>query len=252
MKIMEHIESLSAEGRLMADAAEEAGTGAPVPTCPGWRVRDLLDHTAAVHRWAAAFVTEGHRAYVPETEVPELDGTALVDRFRAGHQHLVTALENAPEDLECWTFLPAPSPLAFWARRQAHETRVHRFDAESALGRTPAPVAPAHAEDGLDELLRGFHARPKSRVRTDVPRTLRIRTTDTGAVWDVRLTTEPPAAVRLDATEDRAEHTARADCEVAATAGQLYLALWNRAPLDALPATGDTDLVRLWQEHSAI
>ena len=25
-------------------------------------------------------------------------------------------------------------PLAFWARRQAHETAVHRVDAESALG----------------------------------------------------------------------------------------------------------------------
>ena len=34
--------------------------------------------------------------------------------------------------MRCFAFLPAPSPLAFWARRQAHETGIHRADVESA------------------------------------------------------------------------------------------------------------------------
>ncbi|WP_406099229.1 maleylpyruvate isomerase family mycothiol-dependent enzyme [Streptomyces sp. NBC_01013] len=249
MKITQYIQSLASEGRLLADAAQEAGTGAPVPTCPGWQVRDLLRHTAMVHTWAAAFVTEGHTSYVPDAGEPDLDGPALLDRFRTGHRLLVEALERAPEDLECWTFFAAPSPLAFWARRQAHETAIHRVDAESARGGALSPVTSAHAADGIDELLRGFHARPKSRVRTDVPRTLRVRATDTASVWTVRLSTEPPAAVRED---DDSSVMPPVDCELSATAQELYLTLWNRRPLTALTVTGDPDLARLWRERSSV
>ncbi|WP_405401839.1 maleylpyruvate isomerase family mycothiol-dependent enzyme [Streptomyces sp. NBC_01104] len=248
MKITEYIHSLAADGRLLADAAEEAGTGAPVPTCPGWQVRELLRHTAMVHTWAAAFVTEGHTSYVPDGGEPDLDGPELIARFREGHRQLVDALGSAPEDLDCWAFFPAPSPLAFWARRQAHETTVHRVDAESALGRDLSPVAPAHAVDGVDELLRGFHARPKSRVRTETARTLRVRATDTEAAWTVRLSNEPPAAVREDGTAADSP----VDCELSGTAEQLYLTLWNRLPLTAVTVTGDADLARLWRENSSV
>ncbi|MFF1922928.1 maleylpyruvate isomerase family mycothiol-dependent enzyme [Streptomyces sp. NPDC058221] len=248
MEIAEHINSLAVEGRLLAKAAQEAGTGAPVPTCPGWQVRDLLRHTAMVHTWAAAFVTEGHTSYVPDTGEPGLDGPGLLDRFRDGHHRLVAALEGAPPDVECWTFLAAPSPLAFWARRQAHETTVHRVDAESARGGALSPVAAAHAVDGVEELLLGFHTRPRSRVRTEEPRTLRVRATDTGMVWTVRLSAEPPRAVR----ETGAPMDTAVDCELSAPAQDLYLSLWNRLPLTALAVTGDPDLARLWRENSAV
>lgn len=139
-------------------------------------------------------------------------------------------------------------PLAFWARRQAHETTIHRVDAESARGGVLSPVASAHAVDGIDELLQGFHARPKSRVRTDVPRTLHLRATDTDTVWNVRLSTEPPAAVRAD----EPSVLPPVDCELSATAQELYLTLWNRRPLTALAVTGDPDLARLWRERSSV
>jgi len=248
MKITEHIETLAAEGRLLADAADAAGTGAPVPTCPDWRVRDLLRHTAMVHAWAAAFVREGHTSYVPDGGEPELDGPELVAHFREGHRLLVEALGNAPQDVECWSFLPAPSPLAFWARRQAHETTIHRVDAESARGGALSPVAAEHALDGIDELLRGMHARPKSRVRTETPRTLRVRATDTDTVWTVRLSAEPPSAVR----EEAPGPAGAVDCELSGPAGTLYLALWNRLPLAALTVTGDEELPRLWRDNSSI
>src|SRR4029450_13488361 len=59
---------------------------------------------------------------------------ALVGWFRAGHATLVDALSAADPALDCWTFLPAPSPLGFWARRQAHETAIHRVDAQGPAG----------------------------------------------------------------------------------------------------------------------
>ncbi|MFE5096996.1 maleylpyruvate isomerase family mycothiol-dependent enzyme [Streptomyces sp. NPDC056638] len=248
MEITVHIESLTVEGQLLATAAQEAGPGAPVPTCPGWQVRDLLRHTGMVHRWATAFVVEGHTSYHPDGGEPDLDGPGLLDWFREGHGLLVDALAAAPAGLECWTFMPAPSPLAFWARRQAHETTIHRVDAESARGGRLSPLAADHAVDGIDELLHGFHARPKSRVRTETPRSLRVRATDTDAIWTVRLSSEPPQAVRHAAAPEEGS----ADCELSATAEQLYLLLWNRLPLTAITLTGDPEPARLWCENSGV
>ncbi|MFJ5304767.1 maleylpyruvate isomerase family mycothiol-dependent enzyme [Streptomyces sp. NPDC088350] len=234
---------LDREGGLLASAAEEAGVDAEVPTCPEWRVRDLVRHTGMVHRWATAFVAEGYTAYRPDGGLPDLDGAGLVAWFREGHRSLVDTLAAAPSDVVCWQFFAAPSPLAFWARRQAHETTVHRVDAESARGGTVGEIAPDFAADGIDELLRGFHGRSRSRVRSEKPRVLRVRATDTDdAVWTVRLSQEPPAAER-DGSGD-------VDCELAGPAGQLYLALWNRAPFPSV--SGDASVAALWRERSAV
>jgi uncharacterized protein (TIGR03083 family) len=243
MEIARYLQTLDEEGRLLTAAAERAGTDAKVPTCPGWQVRDLLRHTGMVHRWAAAFVAEGHTSYHPDGGLPDLDAAELVAWFREGHQHLVDTLSCAPHDVRCWHFLPAPSPLAFWARRQAHETTVHRIDAESAGGGGLSEIGVDFAVDGIDELLCGFHAREKSRIRSAEPRTLRLRATDTdGAVWTVRLSEEPPATERTAAGD--------ADCEVAGHAAQLYLSLWNRLPFPNV--TGDASLAALWREKSAV
>ncbi|GGX02463.1 hypothetical protein GCM10010297_25340 [Streptomyces malachitofuscus] len=237
------VDILEEEGRLLAAASEEAGTTASVPACPGWEIRDLLRHTGVVHRWAAAFVADGHLAPRPMDDHPDLDGAELVAWYRAAHRRLVDTLAGATPDVECFTFLPGPaSALAFWARRQAHETAVHRFDAESARGGTPAPIGTDFAVDGIDELLRGFHARRKSRVRSEKPRILRVRTTDADAVWTVRLSAQPPVTTR-DAAEE-------AECELTGPAAELYLALWNRLPVPA--QSGDPELAALWRDTSAV
>jgi uncharacterized protein (TIGR03083 family) len=248
MDTAEHIKYLVREGQLLADAAAEAGPDAELPTCPGWRVRDLVRHTGMVHRWATAFVAEGLTAYRPGGGEPDLDGDALFGWYREGHERLVDALTGATDALECWTFLPAPSPHAFWARRQAHETTVHRVDAESALGLVAgrSPVGPALAADGVDELLRGFHGRERSRVRTDRPGTLRVRATDTGDVWTVRLSADAPRTAR--------DAEGPADCELSGPAEALYLTLWNRIPAGspAVALSGDDRLARVWRETSAV
>lgn len=107
------------------------------------------------------------------------------------------------------------------------------------------PVDAEFAADGIDELLCGFHAREKSRVRTQEPAVLRVRATDTGDVWTVRLSAQPPRATRGD-------DGGAADCELSGPAERLYLALWNRLPQSAVTVTGDERLARLWRETSAI
>ncbi|MFB4426426.1 maleylpyruvate isomerase family mycothiol-dependent enzyme [Streptomyces sp. QL37] len=247
METAEYLTALTSEGHALLRAAREAGTDTPVPTCPGWRVRDLLKHTCMVHRWATAFVVVGHRTHRPAAEEPDLDGDALFDRFAEGHRLLVDELRAAPAGLKCWTVFPSPAPLAFWARRQAHETRIHRVDAESARGGRLTSVAPPHAVDGIDELLAGFHARARSRVRTEAPRTLRVRAVDTDAVWTVRLSADPPLTVRGAAGLE-----IPADCTLRGTAEELYLGLWNRAPLSSADRSGDPGVVALWEKNSAV
>ncbi|WP_338932685.1 maleylpyruvate isomerase family mycothiol-dependent enzyme [Streptomyces netropsis] len=252
------ITTLDRDGQLLAEAAARAGLDTPVPTCPEWRVRELVTHTGAVHRWAARIVGESLTEPIGLPAAPEGDGPELVEWFREGHRQLVKTLTTAEPDLRCWTFMPAPSPLSFWIRRQAHETAVHRVDAEAALdggGASAAgsssdssagfsPIDAEFAADGVEELLVNFHGGERSRVRTDTPRTLRVRATDSGAVWTVRLSDGPP----------RTERTAEgpADCELAGPVSDLYLALWNRLPLDTLGSTGDASLARLWRERSVI
>ncbi|HEY7324074.1 MAG TPA: maleylpyruvate isomerase family mycothiol-dependent enzyme [Streptosporangiaceae bacterium] len=260
MEITEHIASLERDGQLMAAAAEQAGLHAPVPSCPGWQVRDLLRHQGYVHRWAGRYVTEGLPDAVPgrtEAEILAADPPdgQLLDWFREGHAALVAALRAAPPDLSCWAFLPAPSPLAFWARRQAHETAIHRVDAELAVGGDVTSAEPAFAADGIDELIMGFLARHERRLTADQRaggrRRVHVQPTDTGAQWQVELTEdgERAASVRRGSGQDVA------DCTLAGPAAGLYLILWNRAEpgsATGVRVDGDAAVLRFWRDGARV
>ena len=115
-----HVLALQREGVELAAAAEQAGLHASVPSCPGWQVRDLLSHLGYVHRWAASYVIEQRQDEAEQlSEAEQLAAgpadTELIAWFQAGHAALVSALTSADPAMSCWTFLPAPSPLAFWA-----------------------------------------------------------------------------------------------------------------------------------------
>lgn len=245
MEIAAHVDELRRHGRGMAGSAGDVALDTPVPHCPGWAVRDVVRHTGAVHRWATAFV--GGRGAPLDDELEQLVGgwppdAELLDWFTDGHRQLVGALDGAPPDLRCWTFLPAPSPLAMWARRQAHETAIHRVDVEGADGR-PTTFTPPFAADGIDEVLRGFVPRPKTRLTADPPRTLEVQATDVGRQWMV--TIGPDGARTDDGPGD-------ADCVVAGSAADLYLALWNRADIASMAVTGDTEVLDRFQARSPV
>jgi uncharacterized protein (TIGR03083 family) len=238
-------------GIALADAAGNAGPDAPVPTCPGWAVRDLVRHLGGVHRWATTFVSTGRTTPIAESSDLETwvggwpPDDALMPWFREGHVALVAALESAPDDLACWSFLPAPSPLAFWARRQAHETAIHRADADAAAGTTTV-FPDAFAADGVEELLFGFGGRRGAGMRTPVERSLQLRATDVDARWHVRLTPGERGDV------ETVREDAGGECAVTATASDLYRLLWNRREPDGLEVEGDPEVLRLWREDVRI
>jgi uncharacterized protein (TIGR03083 family) len=158
----------------------------------------------------------------------------LISWFSDGHRALVQTLRDAPSDLACFTFLPAACPLAFWARRQAHETAIHRADAQAA-GRSASPFDHALALDGIDEILTGFAARP----RTLPPATLRIEPAG-DAPW---LVTLGPRGVT--ATRPRGEDMPE-DVTVRGSATDIYLWLWNRPAVVTI--TGDAAIADRWQQ----
>jgi uncharacterized protein (TIGR03083 family) len=238
------IEALRLEGARMGDAAGSAGPDAPVPSCPEWVVRDLVRHTGGVHRWATGVVATPHTE-VWAVGLEEVVGTwppdaALVSWFREGHAGLVAALEAAPADLECWTILRAPSPLAHWARRQAHETTMHRVDTELAAGQSVGPVDAGLAADGVDELLCGFVPRRSTGLRAETPSVLAVRSTDTDEAWVLRIDADGVSAARVGADGGEAERAGdEAGCTVSGAAEDLYLALWNRGRTETLAVEGD-------------
>jgi uncharacterized protein (TIGR03083 family) len=260
MQIEDHIACLDSEGDLLATAAGRAGLDAPVPTCPGWRIRDLLAHQGFVHRWAAGYVAGERTDPSAEPGDEEILRLAPADEslpgwFREGHASLVSVLAAADPAVRCWTFLPAPSPLAFWARRQAHETAIHRVDAQLAAaaagaGRELDPFPAGLAADGVDELLTGFAAR-QPRSLADSPATLVIRAQDGASApsWTVVMGCEQ---ARVSRGLDPAAPGGAAYCEISGPAPALYLLLWNRGTAAGLDVRGDASVLEDWHEKMRV
>ena len=247
MEIAEYIDALRQQGESLADAAERAGLDAIVPPCSPWLVKDLLRHTGYVHRWAARHISECPDQIIDGPSEEEIlrggtDDAGLLAWFRAGHAALVHTLVTADPVVQCPVFMAAPSPLAFWARRQAHETAIHRADAESASGATPE-YEPAFAADGIDELIMGFGRRRKYQPTADGAVRLRVLSADTGDAWLVEVQDG-----RLQPRRD-AGNSEEAGCTVSGPASGLYLYLWNRAEAARadVTVTGDPGLLSAWQ-----
>jgi uncharacterized protein (TIGR03083 family) len=249
--LLPHIAQLSVAADAIADATGH-GLQREVPSCPGWTLADLVRHVGAIHRWAHAIVDgrldgrpRGMFAIAGEQDARAADvaDDALRGWFVEGHEALRHALMHTTTDAHFWTFGAGPSPVEFWARRQAHETSIHAIDAQLAVT-TPDDVAPVptwFALDGITEMLEVFVARPGAKARSEPPRTMLIAPIDDAARW---LVTIGPEAVSAEAAADGTN----ADATMSGTAHDLYSALWNRSPIDRVDVIGDPAVARLWAE----
>lgn len=213
---------------VLRDNAARAGLDAPVPTCPGWTVRDLVAHQGMVHRWATQTVRG--RATDVDTDALERQGFESPDPLGwldDGAGDLLAALAASPPDLHVSFFLPdAPAPRVAWARRQCHETTIHAVDAMSAA-QAAVPTASdtwihaALATDGVDELLAGFLTRKRYAAAYSAPGTVVVRASDTSRVWTVGVD-DGVVNVSPETSDDQPA------VELTGTAAQVYLGLWNR------------------------
>lgn len=181
---------------------------AGVPTCPEWRVRDLVAHIGQADRWAAALVRSGEPDAVPDPRSAEPGPAAMWPAWlRASAVELVDAVAEVGLDAPVWTFL-GPRKADFWLRRMLNDLAVHVVDAAIAAGREhscPAGLAADVITEGL-EMLASPDAetlKPELAVLRGRGETMLLRPTDPGlAGWRVTRTPDGPTFERGDRAAD--------------------------------------------------
>jgi uncharacterized protein (TIGR03083 family) len=245
MELSAYVDSVRDNARLFVEAVRKAGVDAPVPTCPDWSVADLARHQGRVFHWISTIVETKAQEYVErspfEEEAKSAEPLAFVE---AGVEHALAVLEGADPDTPVWNWIDnGPGPARFWFRRMAHETVIHRADAESAAaGRIgTSHVEPAElAADGIDEFLDFIDMRSRGGRPPQLSGSYHFHTTDVAGEWVV--------VFDGDGVTIRREH-AKSDVAVRGPASDLELFLYSRRGPEGLDTFGDPAAVAAWTEQ---
>lgn len=160
-------------------------------------------------------------------------------RLETGAAHLVEVLRAADQSAGCWTWAPSQQDVAFITRHQIQEIAVHHWDAANARSSRPVAkttIGPDVAADAVTEFLTFSVASdtdPASAGRESLNGGFRLRATDTATSWSIHQG-QNPATVAFEAAPS-AELNEQP--EIAASAADLLLWLYERVPLD----TGSVD-----------
>jgi uncharacterized protein (TIGR03083 family) len=154
---LDYSAALTEQNRMLAETVFSAEPETPIPTCPGWSMRQLIRHVGRAHRWAAQIIeTETDvrldPRIVPNGRPPD-DADGAREWLLARPKVLLEAVAHAGgTELVVATFA-GPRPARWWIRRLLHETIVHRVDAVLAGSTTTSPprsppMASTNGSDG--------------------------------------------------------------------------------------------------------
>ncbi|MFF7726630.1 maleylpyruvate isomerase family mycothiol-dependent enzyme [Streptomyces sp. NPDC008001] len=252
---------IPAQTDLLRSHVKGAGMRAPVPSCPGWNLGQLLRHVGGAHRWAEEIVRTRATGPVPDDLVGDAalarhadeDGAVLDAWLAEGAERLARTLREAGPDAEVWSVTGERTP-AFWARRMTHETAVHRADAALAAG-TDYDLGEDVALDALDEWMtfstfpEAVEAPPGAPALLGPGRTLHFHATGpapgtTAGEWLVDLT---------GATARWSRGHANAAVSVRGSLTDLVLFLYRRPTpggSGGVEILGDEPLLDLWLERA--
>ena len=140
------------QNRLFSELIAAGDPSTPVPTCPGWTLKQLFRHVGGGNRWAGQIVSDQMQDALAFDAVRDArapaDPRAAIDWLDAGARILVDAAAAHP-DVTVWTFT-GPQPARWWVRRRLHEVVVHCADAAIAIG-APFDPYPSLAADAISE-----------------------------------------------------------------------------------------------------
>lgn len=230
-----HLSHLRADAAALLDAYR-SDPAATVPSCPGWDRAALLAHVTSVHAWVRAQLDVGPGERVRRSDTgPPPAGDELPGLYESGVVDLLARLE-AMDLAATWPTWAGPQPGTFFPRRMAHETAVHRWDAD------PSPIAADLAIDGVDEFLELFAPRIPGEKLDATDGTIHLHATDAASdagEWLIRLTAGGIVF----------EHGhAKGDVAVRGGASDLLLWSWNRVPVDdRFEVFGDPALLQTWR-----
>jgi uncharacterized protein (TIGR03083 family) len=239
-----YLDVVTAETAALAAAARAVGPEVTVPATPEWTMAKLVKHTGTTHAWARAVVDTGEFANPGDLDLRLPTSEAdYPDWLEAGAAAFAATVGAADPDAPTWSW-GVDQHARFWSRRMAHETAIHRWDAESAPG-AQAPVDAALAVDGIDERLENlvpsmdFNPAGAGVLRGD-GETIHLHCTDTDGEWLLRFAPDGFTFTR--------EH-AKGDLAVRGPASDLLLWLVGRRSLDGLETFGDPAVA---ESHAAI
>ena len=241
----EYIDELEREAAAVASLVDPATFALPVPTCPEWTVEKLLAHIGRVHRWSGYVVAHRSPARPAAEEMNLSRGPVSIEWMLEGAQALVTTLRATAPETSMWVWGDDPH-ARWWARRQLHETLVHRLDLELSLG-LPHQVKPRWAVDAIDEFLANANA-----ARAFSKGFTQLRQTGTIAFSATDWPESPSISLLNDGS--LAQTSEEPDAVVSGSAHDLLLAVMRRTnnrPV-GLSISGDHDLVAHWFECSAL
>jgi uncharacterized protein (TIGR03083 family) len=257
---MEQMQSLDADvDRLLTglrevtaaftEAVADLDPQATVPTCPEWRVRDLVGHIGQAYRWTAGLVRS--RAAAPPPDPRDAEPGRPQDWpgwLRDSAADLESAIAEIGPETGVWTFI-GDRPARFWLRRMLADTAVHVADAAIAAGR-PFTIAPDLAAETISEGLWLISAAGAADLKPELGelrgdgQTLQLRPADVEPGW---LITRAAGGVTWE------RRTADADVVVAAPVADLLLVFSRRITPDdtRIAITGDRALLDHWWAHTA-
>lgn len=234
-----YLEAIKADSAALATAAR-LGVDVPVPSCPDWDVAELVRHIGRIQRWVTAMVRTHASERPPRGEGDPLPtGTGLADWFDEVAVGLVEVLAAADDDEPVWNWSTTqPHTAAFWKRRMAHETVVHRWDVQLAHG-CVEPIGAALAKDGIDEILdtvlpTEVTLKPEGAT---LGGSLHLHTTDVEGEWVVRV-----GEGKVDVSYEHG----KGDAAVRGTAEDVLLFVWGRKPAAELETFGDPAILANW------
>ncbi|MHB1595963.1 MAG: maleylpyruvate isomerase family mycothiol-dependent enzyme [Streptosporangiaceae bacterium] len=238
---------------------DQAGPELAVPTCPGWDLRKLVSHVGRVHRWAAEIVATRAESRVEFRSVP--DGR-IPDDPAARRSWLISGAERAVEvigaagEAPVWAFA-ALRPASFWSRRMAHETMVHRADAQLAAGQR-VELAPSLAADAIDEWLTVMSGLADGGADPRVGalpagRILRLGATEQDLPVADWLVTHDADGVRVESGPGPNPGTGQADAAARGPAADLLLVLLGRQAPEStgVRVDGDAAVLAHWLSQTS-
>ena len=241
MDRVQYLQALARDGEAFASVAGDADLGAPVPSCPGWTLADLVYHLGEVHHFWRTIVADRRDTWEGYEQPDRPADADLVAWYRSGLADTVAVLGAVDPAQSNWTWSTDKS-AAFVIRRMAQETAIHRWDAEQAAG-LDTGVEPHLASDGIDEFLMWFADEPKEGAPAPGG-SVHLHCGDVPGEWTVRLNAEGAYDI------ERAH--AKGDCALRGSASDLLLALWRRRPASSIDVVGDADVAARFLAYPAL
>lgn len=217
-----------------------------VPWSDRWTVRSVARHVAGSHHAVALILSDRPTAdFQRAAALPRVEASdpAFPEWFATRTQDLLTQCRTVPPAAVCW----APHPLiagtgAYWTRRIAYDTLVHRWDAEAGAGIAGPAMEPETAADAVDEVLDvGLRV---TRAMADSPAgpAVRLACTDAPRAWHLDLGEAGRLTIHAESID--------VDVTLRGTAEALLLWIWGRLDVagGGLDVDGDRSVVTRWAE----